>query len=159
MAVANELERDGLPVIAPSLYTPELLTPEGVLTKRAPNPDEQGDIEYGWPIVQALGQYDIGQCLVVRKQMVIAVEAIEGTDRAIQRAVELAKAPVVVVKVAKPNQDQRFDIPTVGMTTLNSMLAPTPGGVLALEANETMVVEKTEMIEFCKQHQISMVAV
>src|SRR5262249_29248366 len=120
---------------------------------------EYADIEFGKRVAKEIAKLDIGQTVIVRDQMIVAIEAIEGTDRAIKRAVDLAKAPVVVVKVAKPNQDQRFDIPTVGLNTLNSMLAPTPGGVLALEANETMVVEREEMIDFCDQHQISMVAI
>ena len=89
-----------------------------------------------------------------------ALEAIEGTDEAIRRAVKLAQGPVVVCKVSKPDQDQRFDIPTVGMSTLQSMLHenPRPGGILAVEARETLVVEKAEMVAFARQNGITIVA-
>jgi DUF1009 family protein len=89
----------------------------------------------------------------------MAVEAIEGTDEAIKRAVKLARGPVVVCKVAKPNQDQRFDIPTVGMNTLQSMMCEKGGGVLAVEANETLVVEREEMAAFADANGMSIIAV
>lgn len=158
-AMGDLISSHGITVRTQSEFLTELFPDFGILTARKPTAQEYADIEFGKRVAKEIARQDIGQTVVVREQMIIAIEAIEGTDRAIQRAVELAKGPVVVVKVSKPNQDQRFDIPTVGMTTLNSMLGPKPGGVLALEANETMVVEKEEMIAFCDQHQISMVAI
>jgi UDP-2,3-diacylglucosamine hydrolase len=95
--------------------------------------------------------------VVVKDRMVLAVEAIEGTDEAIKRAVLLARGPVVVVKVAKLGQDQRFDTPTVGMNTMQAMTAEKPGGVLAIE--KTMVVEREEMVAYADQHDISIVGV
>ncbi len=158
-AMGDILERYGVKVLTQSEFLYELFPDVGVLTSRQPTAQEYADITFGKRIAKEIARQDIGQTVVVRDQMIMAIEAIEGTDRAIQRAVGLAKAPVVVVKVSKPNQDQRFDIPAVGMNTLNSMLSPKPGGVLAVEANETMVVEKEEMIEFCNQHSMSMVAI
>ncbi len=140
------------------------LFPEvGVLTQKQPSIEEYADIDYGFKVAKEIARLDIGQTVVVRNRMILAIEAIEGTDEAIKRAANYARGAVVVVKVAKPNQDQRFDIPTVGMSTLTSMLLPeqgkTEGGVLAIEAKETMVVEKDEMISFCDQHNMAMVAV
>lgn len=159
VAMGDILERNGLKVRTQSEFLTELFPDVGLLSKRQPTAQEYADIQFGRRIAKDIAKLDIGQTVVVRDQMIIAIEAIEGTDKCIKRAVELAKGPVVVVKVAKPGQDQRFDIPTVGMNTLNSMLAETPGGVLAVEAHETMVVEREEMVEFCNQHGISLVSV
>jgi DUF1009 family protein len=158
-AVGDILEANGIKVLPQTEFLRDLFPDIGVLTKRQPTAGEYADIDYGFRMVKEIARLDIGQTIVVRNQMILAIEAIEGTDEAIKRGVALARGPVVVVKVAKPNQDQRFDIPTVGMSTLNSMLAEKPGGVLAIEAKETMVVEKEEMIKFCDEHDISMVAV
>jgi hypothetical protein len=130
-----------------------------VLSKREPTIDELADIEFGLKIAKEIARLDIGQTVIVKDRMVLAIEAIEGTDEAIKRAVKLARGPVVVVKVAKPNQDQRFDIPTVGMNTMHAMTSDKPGGVLAIESSETMVVEKEEMSAYADEHGIAMVAV
>ena len=135
----------------------------GVLTKRHPSALEYADIDYGFKVAKEIARLDIGRTVIVRNRMVLAIEAIEGTDEAIKRAANYARGSVVVVKVAKPNQNQRFDIPTVGMSTLNSMLPPerdnAEGGVLAIEAKETMVVEQDEMVKFCDANNMAMVAV
>ncbi len=153
------MEGHGIKVLTQSEFLRHLFPDFGVLTRRQPTASEYADIEYGLKIAREIARLDIGQTVVVRDQMILSIEAIEGTDEAIRRAVSLARAPVVVVKVAKPNQDQRFDIPTVGMNTLNSMHAPKPGGVLAIEARETMVVDCDEMVSFADGHGISMLAV
>ena len=158
-AMGDIVERNGLKVRTQSEFLTELFPDVGLLSRRQPTAQEYADIQFGKRIAKDIAGLDIGQTVVVRDQMIVAIEAIEGTDKCIKRAVELAKAPVVVVKVAKPGQDQRFDIPTVGMNTLSAMLAPTPGGVLAVEANETMVVEQEEMVEFCNQNDISLVSI
>src|SRR5690606_6268391 len=101
-------------------------------------------------IAKEIAGNDIGQTVVVKNQMIIDIEGIEGTDECIKRAVQLVNGPVVVCKAARPNQDARFDIPTVGMTTLQSMIAPKPGGVLAVEAKATLVVEREQMVEFAE---------
>jgi DUF1009 family protein len=153
------LKEFDITVRSQAAFLTELFPDVGVMSKRKPSAQEYVDIQFGKRIAKEIARQDIGQTVVVRDQMIMAIEAIEGTDKAIRRAVELAKGPVVVVKVSKPNQDQRFDIPTVGLNTLNSMLGPKPGGVLAIEAHETMVVDKEEMIEFCEKHNLSMVAI
>jgi len=162
-AVGDFMESNGVRVLTQSEFLRHLFPEVGVLTKRQPTAEEYADIDYGFKVAKEIARLDIGQTVIVRDRMILAIEAIEGTDEAIKRAANYARGPVVVIKVAKPNQDQRFDIPTVGMSTLNSMLVPehgkTQGGVLAIEAKETMVVEKDEMVKFCDEHDMSLVAV
>ncbi len=162
-AVGDYLEGNGIKVLTQSEFLRHLFPEVGILTKRQPTVEEYADINYGFKMAKEIARLDIGQTVVVRNRMILAIEAIEGTDEAIKRAVNYARGPVVVVKVAKPNQDQRFDIPTVGLSTLNSMLLPeqgkTSGGVLAIEAKETMVVEEEQMVGFCNDHDMTMVAV
>lgn len=159
-AVGDIMEAHGLKVLTQSEFLRHLFPVVGVLTEKQPSAGEYADVEYGMRIAREIARLDIGQTVIVKDRMILALEAIEGTDQAIRRAVKLARGPVVVCKVSKPDQDQRFDIPTVGMSTLNSMVEenPNPGGVLAVEARETLVVEQAEMIEFAKLHNISIVS-
>jgi DUF1009 family protein len=158
-AMGDFMEAQGIRVLTQSEFLRHMFPGVGVMTRRKPTAEEYADIDYGMKMAKEIARLDIGQTVIIRDRMIVAIEAIEGTDEAIRRAVSYARAPVVVVKVAKPNQDQRFDIPTVGLNTLNCMLSDKPGGVLALEADETLVVEKEAMIQFCDQNQISMVLV
>jgi DUF1009 family protein len=158
-AVGDLMESRGIKVLTQTEFLRDLFPDVGVLTARHPTPEEYGDIHYGLTVAREIARLDIGQTVVVRDRMILAIEAIEGTDEAIKRAVGYARKPVVVVKVAKPNQDQRFDVPTVGLNTLESMKAREPGGVLAIEAKETMVVEQDEMVKYCNSNGMSMVAV
>lgn len=153
------IEGLGIKVLTQSEFLRELFPDVGVITKRQPNAKEYIDIEYGMQIAKEIARLDIGQTVIVRNRILLAVEAAEGTDEAIKRAVQLAHGPVVVVKVAKPGQDQRFDIPAVGMNTLESMKCEEGGGVLAVAANETMMVEREEMIARADSCGISIVAV
>lgn len=159
-AVGDIMEAHGIRVLTQSEFLRHLFPEVGVITKRQPTAEEYADIEFGMAAAREIARMDIGQTVVVKDRMILAVEAIEGTDEAIKRAVSLARGSVVVCKVSKPNQDQRFDIPTVGMSTLNSMLRAngTGGGVLAVEARETLVVEQNEMTAFAEQNGISIVA-
>lgn len=158
-AVGGFMESQGMRVVTQSEFLPQLFPSVGVMTKRQPTAAEYVDIEYGYKIAKELARMEIGQTVVVRDRMIIAIEAIEGTDEAIKRGVQLADGPVVVVKVARPVQDERFDIPAAGLRTLNAMLCKKPGGILALAAGEVMMVEKEEMIAFADEHQMSIVAV
>jgi UDP-2,3-diacylglucosamine hydrolase len=153
------IEELGIKVLTQSEFLRHLFPEVGVLTKRQPTAQEYLDIDYGIKIAKEIARLDIGQTVIVRNRILLAVEAIEGTDEAIKRAVKLARGPVAVVKVAKPNQDHRFDIPAVGMNTLNAMECEEGGGVLAVEAHETMVVEREEMVDYADSHGISMVAI
>jgi len=158
-AMGDLIESHGIKVLRQSDFLRHLFPDYGVLTDRQPTAGEYADIQFGFKIAKEIARLDIGQTVIVKDQMVLAIEAIEGTDQSVRRAVELARGPVVVCKVSKPNQDQRFDIPTVGMNTLNSMVAPKPGGVLAIEARETMLIDEAEMVKFANEHQITIVSV
>jgi len=153
------IEELGIKVLTQSEFLRELFPEVGVLTKRHPTAQEYVDIEYGMKMAKEIAKLDIGQTVIVRHRILLAVEAAEGTDEAIKRAVQLARGPVIVVKVSKPGQDQRFDIPAVGMTTLESMKCEAGGGVLAVEAHETMVVDREAMIAYADSCGIAMVAV
>lgn len=158
-AIGDIAIRHGVKVLTQSEFLRELFPEVGIMTKRVPTAAEYADIEFGMRIAKEIARLDIGQTVIVKNQMIMAIEAVEGTDEAIKRAVKLANGPVVVCKVSKPNQDQRFDIPAVGMRTLNSMACDKGGGVLAIEANETMVVEREEMTAFCDANGMTLVAV
>jgi hypothetical protein len=158
-AMGDFVASHGVTVRTQSEFLRDLFPQYGVMTKRQPTAGEYADVEYGLKIAKEIARLDIGQTVIIKNQMIIAIEAIEGTDETIKRAVQLARGPVVVCKVAKPNQDQRFDIPTVGINTLQSMVAAQPGGVLAVEAGETLVVEREDMVAFAEEHGIAMVAV
>lgn len=155
--IAKELEREGITVVSSTAYLPELLAPSGCLTKRKPNKQEREDIEFGWMMAKELGRLDIGQCVVVRRKTILAVEAIEGTDRTIRRGGELAKERAVVVKVSKPNQDPRFDLPTVGIDTIKVM-SSVRAAALAIEAGKTIIFDKEEMIRLADSKNISIIS-
>ena len=121
-AFAGELEKEGIETISSTHYLPDLIVKPGCFTKKKPNKSETADIEFGRKIAKELGKLDIGQCVVVRKKTVLALEAIDGTDATILRGGELAKEDAVVVKVSKPDQDLRFDVPSVGIETINTMI-------------------------------------
>jgi len=145
-AVADRLEKDDIEVVASAGYVPELLFPKGIITKKKPSKDQTNDIVFGWKIARSLGNLDIGQCVVVRNQTVLAVEAIEGTDAAIRRGGTLGKEKAVVVKLRKPNQDLRFDLPAVGMKTIDSM-KEVHAAVLAVEAKYALFFDRESVIE------------
>ena len=145
-AVADHLEKDGIEVVSSTGYVPELLFPKGILTRKKPTKDQMRDIVFGWEIAHTLGNLDIGQCVVVRNQTVLAVEAIEGTDATILRGGTLGKEKAVVVKLRKPNQDLRFDLPAVGMKTIDSM-KEVRAAVLAVEAKYALFFDRESVIQ------------
>ncbi len=156
--VANELYKEGIEVVSATVYLPELLAPKGCLTARKPSRDEKKDIRFGWYMAKEIGRLDIGQCIVVKKKTVLAVEAIEGTDETIIRGGTLAKKGAVVVKVSKPMQDLRFDLPTVGLNTIKTM-DKVNASVLAIEAGKTLIFDKDRMIAFADSRGISIVSI
>ena len=133
-----------------------MLMPEGVLTKNKPSDDERKDIEFGWKIAKEIGRLDIGQTVVVKNRAVMAVEAIEGTDEAIKRGGKLAGKGAVVVKVSKPNQDMRFDVPAVGLQTLSAM-QEVNARVLCVEAKKSLILNKDKLLEEARIAGISIV--
>ena len=125
----------------------EHLGTEGVLTRRAPTPAQRRDIAFGWPIAKEMGRLDIGQSIAVKEQEVIAVEAIEGTDRMIERAGDLCRhGGWMLIKVAKPDQDPRFDVPTVGPATIEN-LHRCGATALVVEAGQTLIVDRPALID------------
>lgn len=158
MAVVREFEGDGFRFTSALDYCPELLVKTGNLTRRGPSAAEEADIRFGWELAKEMGRLDVGQSVAVKEQAVIAVEAIEGTDRAILRAGDLCrKGGFVVVKVAKPQQDMRFDVPTVGPQTIESM-HKAGGRVLAIEAGKTIILDEPETLALADRLGITVVA-
>lgn len=145
-AVADEFARHGITMRDCVEYTKDHLAPEGVLTRLQPSDGQRKDMDFGWRIAKELGRLDIGQSVAVREQEIIAVEAIEGTDRMIERAGALCpRGGWTLVKVAKPNQDLRFDVPTVGPETVAN-LSRHGGKVLVVEAGKTVIVDREAML-------------
>jgi hypothetical protein len=138
-AVAQLLEAEGFRLLPQAVVAPELVAPRGPLGRVAPTPEHWQEVRFAWPVARALGRLDVGQSVVVRHRAVMALEAIEGTDEAIRRGGRLGGAGCCVVKVAKPGQDPRFDVPTVGLRTLRT-LAEVKGALLAVEAGATLVL-------------------
>lgn len=157
-AIAGELEKQNIKVLESTLYLKDLLFPAGVLTKKKPSTEQQRDIEFGWNMAREMGKLDIGQCVIVRNQTVLAVEAIEGTDAAIKRGGALGKEKAVVVKVKKPNQDFRFDLPATGVRTIETM-HEVRARVLAVEAGQSLLFDKEAVIEQANRAGIVVVGV
>lgn len=157
-AIAAELAKDGLVVDEITPWATKLMAPLGVLTKRAPADKQWKDIEFGREMARGIGALDIGQTVVVKNSAVVVVEAIEGTDKAIRRVTDIGVTDGVVVKMAKPDQDMRFDVPGVGPSTVDSMIAA-KAAVLAIEAHKTMVTDSDETIEKADRAGISIVGI
>jgi UDP-2,3-diacylglucosamine hydrolase len=156
-SVARELESEGITVRESTLYLDNIVARRGVLTKRRPSEAEKRDIEFGWEMAKEIGRLDIGQTVVVKDQAVLAVEAIEGTDEAIRRGGSLCGRDAVVVKVCKPRQDLRFDLPAVGILTIQAM-ERVKASCLAVEADKTIIIERDAVIRDAGRSGISIVA-
>ena len=146
LAITKELENEGIRIVELTRFSSGLVTPEGVLTEQDPTENELRDVEFGWKIAKEMGRLDIGQTVVVKDRAIMAVEAIEGTDEAIRRGGQLAGRDAVVVKVSKPNQDMRFDVPAVGLDTLRSMREAN-ARVLAVEAGKSIILNRNKVIK------------
>lgn len=158
LAVIREFERDNIQFDSPLNYCPELLVKHGFLTRRKPTPSQWRDIRFGWEIAKELGRLDIGQTAIVNDMAVIALEAIEGTDAAIRRAGTLCRrGGFTVVKVAKPQQDMRFDVPTIGVETIQTM-REAGARVLAVESEMTIMLDQPEVIELADRLGIAIVS-
>ena len=156
-AVAAELAREGIEIVSSTTHLPELIAPPGCLSKRRPNKTENEDICFGWEVAKELGRLDIGQCVVVRSKTVLAVEAMDGTDETILRGGRLARKNAVVVKVSKPNQDLRFDVPSVGLETVKVM-STVKASALAVEADKTLIFNREEMIDHANRAGIAIIS-
>lgn len=156
-AVANVLEGAGIRLLESTRYLQPLIAAAGRVAGREPDDRERHDIDHGWRVAKTLGGLDIGQTVVVKERAVVAVEAMEGTDACIRRAGELAGPGTVVVKVAKPGQDLRFDVPVVGLRTVE-LLRETGASVLAIEAGITVMFDRERMAAAAAAAGIAIVA-
>ena len=168
-AVAKVLGDEGIELMSSTVFLEPLLAEEGVLTERAPDEDERKNIEYGLGVAKAVAGFDIGQTVVVAAQACVAVEAMEGTDATIERAGGLMRSlegdqgstlerRLTVVKVAKPNQDMRFDVPVIGMRTVETMIAA-GATCLSVEAGRTLLFDRTNLLQRAAEAGIAIVAV
>ena len=156
--IADHLNRRGIRILETTSFLSEDALPRhGVLTARRPSKKELEDIAFGWHLAKEMGRLDVGQTVVVKNKAVLAVEAIEGTDEAILRGGTLGNSDVTIVKVAKPNQDMRFDIPTIGLGTLEAMINAR-ARVLAFEGRKTIVLDRKRLIEKANDYKITILA-
>ena len=154
--VADELAKEGIELIDSTHFIKDQLAPEGVLTKRNPTDHERENIEYGLHIADEIARLDLGQTIVVRAKACVAIEAMEGTDATIRRAGELANGKLTVVKVAKPDQDMRFDVPVIGVPTIQEMIEA-GATCLSITAGKTLIFDRDEMIALADKNKISIV--
>ena len=156
--VARVLEEAGISLVDSTILLKPHMAVQGVLTRRALSPSEQADVDYGRPIAHRIAAMDIGQTIVVRDRAVVAVEAMEGTDAVIRRAGDLVhKKDLTVIKVSKPKQDMRFDIPVVGLATLEHMI-DSGATALVVDAQRTIVLDRERLVEAADRHDVAIVA-
>ncbi|WP_378950935.1 LpxI family protein [Pelosinus sp. sgz500959] len=157
LAFVREFAGEGFTILDQTALIRSLMPSAGILTSRAPTVDERADMDFGFTMAKEMGRLDIGQTVVVKKCAVMAVEAIEGTDVCIRRGGELGRGGVTVAKVSKPSQDLRFDVPAVGMSTLQSMCAA-GATALVVEAGKTLIIDREKVVQMANDHDITIVA-
>ena len=158
-AVARVLEGEGIRLIDSTLFLQPLLPDPGVLTCRPPTEEEKRDLDYGYKLARELGRLDVGQSVVVTDGACVAVEAMEGTDAVMERAASLVNGrPLRVVKLAKPNQDLRFDVPVIGLATIR-LMARLKVSALAIEARNTLMIDREDLLREADEQGIAIVAV
>ncbi len=158
LMIIDELESIGVTVLDQTIFIKNLMIPSGVLGKVQPTQAQIDDVNYGYWLAKETGKLDIGQSVVIKDKMIMAVEAIEGTDKCIRRGCKLAKKDACIIKTAKPKQDKRFDIPAIGLNTLKTMNRY-KAKLIAVEANETIIVDQAKTIEYADKHGIVIMAV
>lgn len=159
LTIVHGFARHGISFLPGTDFAPELLVKRQKLTRRGPSAGQWKDICFGWELAREIGRLDIGQSVAVKNSAVLAVEAIEGTDECIRRAGSLCPAAgFTIVKISKPKQDMRFDVPTFGLLTMKTMLE-SGATVLAIEAGKTIFIDKQEVIDFADQHNIVIVSI
>lgn len=156
-AVANELASEGIELIDSTFFLKDQLPQPGLLTKRAPDERERGDVEYGLEIARGIAGMDLGQTIVVRDRACVAIEAMEGTDAVIRRAGELVRGRLTVVKIAKPDQDMRFDVPVVGVPTIESM-KEAGATCISVSAGKTLMFDRADMIALANKYKMAILA-
>jgi UDP-2,3-diacylglucosamine hydrolase len=157
-AIAAELQSEGIELINSTYFLQQHVPQSGTLTRRQPDKHEREDIDYGLEIAREIARLDLGQTIVVRGKACVAIEAMEGTDETIRRAGRLVKKRLTVVKIAKPNQDMRFDVPVVGVPTIETMVEA-GATCLCLTAGKTLMFDREEMIRLANDRKIAIVAV
>jgi DUF1009 family protein len=158
LSLIAEFQRDGMTFASALDFCPELLVKQGILTRREPTSAERRDIEFGWSLAKEMGRLDVGQSVAVKERAALAVEAIEGTDRCIERAGQLCRSGGwTLVKVAKPQQDMRFDVPTIGVATIEN-LHKARAKVLAIEAARTILLDQPEVVALADRYGLAIVA-
>ncbi len=157
-AIADELATEGIELIDSTFFLQDHLPREGTLTRRAPDERERGDIQYGLEVAREIARLDLGQTIVVRAKACVAIEAMEGTDAVIARAGTLAHGRLTVIKVAKPDQDMRFDVPVVGRPTIEAMIEAN-ATCLCITAGKTLMFDRDETLRLANEKRISIVAV
>lgn len=158
MMFVRELAKAGIQAFDQTALIRRLMPHRSVITKREPTAEERKDMEFGFRMAKEIGRLDVGQTAVVKNMAVMALEAIEGTDACIHRGGQLARGGAVVAKVAKPQQDDRFDVPTVGLATIQSMV-DVGATALAIEADKTLLVEREEMLALAEANNITIAAI
>jgi DUF1009 family protein len=157
-AAVDELEKEGIQVLDSTMFLKSCMPEPGILTPRVrPTEEILRDVEFAYPLAKEIGRLDIGQTIAVKNQIVVAVEALEGTDKLIKRAYELAGEGCVIVKVSKPRQDMRFDVPVVGLTTIRN-LAAARAAALCLTADSSLFFDRRDAIELAEQNRICIMA-
>jgi len=156
-AIARRLEKEGIELLSSATLLDDYIARKGVLTKRQPKKEELEDIEFGKTAAREIARLDIGLCVVVKDKIVVAVEAVEGTDETIKRAASLAGNGVVVIKAARPDQDMRFELPVVGKQTIDTLIQNN-ASCLAIEADKTLIADKEEFIELADKNGICVLA-
>ncbi len=151
-AVADELAREGITLVDSTLFLESFLAREGVMTRRAPTKDELADIEYGMGVAREVARIDLGQTIAVKDRAVVAIEAMEGTDAVISRAGQITRGrPFVVIKVAKPDQDMRFDVPVIGVPTIENM-KQAGATALSVTARKTLIFDRAELVSLADSY-------
>src|ERR1043166_1811479 len=157
-AIASELQSEGIELVDSTCFLQDSLPHSGTLTRREPSKQEREDIEYGLEIAREIARLDLGQTIVVRSRACVAIEAMEGTDETIRRAGQLVKRRLTVVKVAKPDQDMRFDVPVVGVPTIETMVEA-GATCLCITAGKTLMFDRDEMIRAAEKNKIAIIAI
>lgn len=158
LMIIEELEKIGITILDQTLFIKNLMIPSGILGNVQPTAEQIEDVNYGYWLAKETGKLDVGQSVVIKDKMIMAVEAIEGTDCCIKRGCKIAKKNSRVIKVAKPSQDKRFDIPAIGLKTLKTM-KKYRADLIAVEAGETIIVDREEVIKFANKNNIVIMAV
>lgn len=157
-AVAREMSAENLKIVSALKFVPDLVSPSGCITRRKPTPAEMEDIVFGWPLIKKIGAMDIGQCMVVKERVVVAVEAIEGTDETVLRGGKLAGKDFTIIKTFKPGQDSRIDLPALGLGTVEAMVRAN-ASCLAYESGTSLFFDIDQAVRLADKNNIAMVGV